>query len=156
MENTKEINTKEILYQAILQLKRIIAEYGYRIKFLVYDSERSIAKDNVPLDVLSVQDRLTEENIICQQLPPGVHAKRVERKIGRWKGKIRSCTFRLLYSIPQSWILHLGIAATIWCNLDPTDAYLNIAPPLYLMRRETMDCTKTVHCVFQRDSSFAG
>jgi hypothetical protein len=37
--NQKGIKTKENLYRAILELKRIIAEYGYRIKFLVYDSQ---------------------------------------------------------------------------------------------------------------------
>ena len=69
---------------------------------MVFDSEQSLARDHVPLDVFSVQDRLVDESgIICQQLPPGVHAKRVERKIGHWKGKIRSC------------------------NMDPTDANIN-------------------------------
>lgn len=141
--NQKGIKTKENLYRAILELKRIIAGYGYRIKFLVYDSERSLAKDNVPLNVLSVKDRLfDEEGIICHQLPPGVHAKRVERKIGHWKSKIRSCVFRLVYCIPQSWIPHLGIASMIWCNLDPTDANVNMAPPLYLMRGEAIDAKK--------------
>ena len=141
--NQKGVKTKETLYRAILELQRIIAEYGYRIKFLVYDSERSLARDSVPLNVFSVQDKLFDEfGIICQQLPSGVHAKRVERRIGVWKGKIRSCVFRLVYCIPQSWIPHLGIASMIWCNLDPTDANVNMAPPLYLMRGETIDAKK--------------
>ena len=141
--NQKGIKKAENLYRAILELKRIVGEYSYRIKFLVFDSERSLAKDNVPLDVFSVKDRLADEaGIICQQLPPGVHAKRVERKIGHWKGKIRSCNFRLLYSIPQSWIPHLGIAAMIWCNMDPTDANINMSPPLYQIRGEQIDAKK--------------
>ena len=140
--NQKGIKKAENLYHAIMELKRVIAEYGYRIRFLVFDSERSLAKDHVPIDVFSVKDRLADEGIICQQLPPGVHAKRVERKIGHWKGKIRSCNFRLLYSIPQSWIPHLGIAAMIWCNMDPTDANVNMSPPLYLIRGESIDAKK--------------
>jgi len=133
----------ESLFHAIMEVKRTIEKYGYKIKFLVFDSERSLSKDGAPIDVFSVQDKLFDEfGIICHQLPPGVHAKRVERKIGHWKGKIRSCTFRLMYSIPQSWIPHLGIAAMIWCNMDPTDANLHMAPPLYLMRGETLDAKK--------------
>jgi len=133
---------KENLLRAILHMKKIIAEYNYSIKFLVFDSERSLADDG-PINIVSVQDQLFEqEGIICQQLPTGVHAKRVERKIQHWKAKIRSCNFRLLYAIPQSLVPSLGIAAMVWCNLDPTDANVNMCPPIFLMSGEPIDVKK--------------
>ena len=124
------------LYNAILKLKSVIKEYEFNIKFLMYDSERSLSADAISLPITSIQDRLKEEHgILCTSLPTGVHAKRVERKIRHWKDKIRSCNFRLMFAVPQTLIPHLGIAAMIWCNMDPTDANVNMAPPLFLMRR---------------------
>lgn len=133
---------KDNLLRAILHMKKIIAEYNYSIKFLVFDSERSLSDDG-PINIVSIQDQLFEqEDIFCQQLPTGVHAKRVERKIQHWKSKIRSCNFRLLYAIPQSLVPSLGIAAMVWCNLDPTDANINMCPPIFLMSGEPIDAKK--------------
>jgi len=79
---TKGCKNAESLYSAIMEAKRIISRYGYTIKFLVFDSERSLAKDGVPINVPNVQDKLFDNaGITCQQLPPGVHAKRVERRV---------------------------------------------------------------------------
>jgi hypothetical protein len=131
----------ESLFHAIMEVKRTIEKYDYKIKFLVFDSERSLSKDGAPIDVFSVQDKLFDEfGIICQQLPPGVHAKRVERRIGVWKGKIRSCIFRLVFAIPQSWIPELGIAAMIWCNIDVTNSNHDMKPPLMLIQGGAIDC----------------
>ena len=131
------------LYEAIRHIIRVISEYGYKVKFLLFDSEQSLSKDRRPLDISGVQNRLFDEHgIICTPLPPGVHAKRVERRIRTWKERIRSCRFKLLYAIPSSLVPYLGVAALIWVNMDPTDANINMCPPLFLISGKPIDAKK--------------
>ena len=135
--------TRGSLFAAICYMSRVISAYGFKIKFLLFDSEQSLSKDQRPLDILSVQNRLFDEyGITCTPLPPGVHAKRVERRIRTWKERIRSCRFRLLYAIPLSWIPYLGIAAMVWLNMDPTDANVNMCPPLFAITGQPIDAKR--------------
>lgn len=138
--STKGYKTAGALYNAICEINRIVKTYGFAIRFIYFDSERSMDRDQQPLDLPPIQSRMKDDlNIECIQLPTGVHCKRVERKIQHWKGKVRSCNFKLTYAIPNSWIKHLGLAAIIWCNMDPTDANMNMTPPICLMKGSSID-----------------
>ena len=138
----KNYRTAQHLYNAVTQIHNQFLEKGYKVKYLLYDSERSLDEysKNVPLEFGSFRDTLLNKfGIICKQLPPGVHAKHVERRIQVWKSKIRSCNFRLLYAIPDSIVYHLGIAAMNWCNLDPTEGNANMTPPMCLILGESVN-----------------
>ena len=137
------------LYEAIRHIIRVVSEYGYIVKFLLFDSEQSLSKDRRPLDISSVQNRLLDDHkIVCTPLPPGVHAKRVERRIRTWKEWIRSCRFKLLYAIPSSMVPYLGVAAMIWVNMDPTEANVNMCPPLFLISGKPIDAKKLCVATF--------
>ena len=137
--------TAQHIYVAVVQAYNKILSYGYKIKYLMYDSERSLDdhSKNSPLEFGSFSETmLNKYGVKCVQLPPGVHAKHVERRNRSWKEKMRACNFKLLYAVPDSIAWHLGVAAMNWCNMDPTEANINMTPPLVLMLGESIDYSK--------------
>ena len=116
-----ELKSCNVVRSAISQMVGRLRQLKIKVKKIYCDEESSIKK-------IDEFEWVNELQVAFRELPPGVHAKRVEEKIRVIKDKMRSCVFSLPYDVPYMMIGKLVAAAVQWTNQDCTSANKNSMP----------------------------
>ena len=107
-----QLALRHAMEKIILKLRR---DYRKELKCIFWDSESGAASEaNKDYFALSFN------GLDVVPLPSGVHCKRVERKCGTIKSKMRCCTHSLLFVIPLSFVKYFIHAGIWWTNMDST------------------------------------